>query len=998
MNSSSTVIRSQFLDLDTILEKNEYYDLHTFLSEIKEKKADFGLNRENYSMLKKKLENIICAIFSDKDNKLYKTINNSFSYLDVFLTIFDKNEELKQKVRKLENREFNCSGKDKKLASTQYSTNKYEKINNELREEVLNLKKEISKRDTKIKSLEMDLSSTEEERDRVKELLKSKSESIKELEKSILELSDKNNTLEYSLNRMRDSNLSLRAQRCLPNAFMSLHQDGEDMTQKVFEDIIEDLMDYVKKYFDRIEHLEAVQTKLLQLIDKYKLAIDITLSKMEVKESFDIENFMNDLFLKIKNIDIDNREIQECLCDESVPVENRIINFCNDCCRLYNDINVNRSSSSNHGNELRHNELDVLSKTTFSLLNFISELANSKKLQTLSIEASFDEIDINKVLRASYTRVHDFLNQYGISLVSEVSFFDNLLPKIDPTTGSSNLASVLESISHDTEEERILYYYLCQSLVVNDNLRRIYIQLNDCYIKAKNNIKNNENELLILKGRIEELTTNNLVGESTASKIPEEIERLEINCVSDFDLPLIEVIEQNQNLIRSMVIQSSHLSVEPVKPDVHSTSELDTLRNQLDEYTTKDDEKSKMIHSLKTENESMEKKLGKQGEQIRKYKTLFRYFVKELDNLRLKMKHYISEQCKFILSSKDVITGLIGEFRKYFINQKYNSISKMESVVFNINGLNRDLSILRKNNETLRIEKDSIKAQLKVSNEALQQESLKSRTLEMKLKCLEDSKQNETAMRIRKSQLELRNKESELNQKLERTKNDYLHKMNSFYLDIIHTFKEYADLSVPATEDSIKDLLCRVSQYLKEVKSSNQSSQKNMEDLVNIKAMLSLSQDQKAAPIVNDFIRNQRNKSDEINKLKVDNNYLLKELSKSKTLRDQSNYVEQWMDWSTKICSIIFPHNRITEPNNMRKVIEDIIMSSKTDDFITRKIMKFREQKYLLTRYNLPLKRIINNTELRTKSTIIACISLFYLKRASGHSDDTFSFSYICRR
>ena len=911
-------------------------------------------------------------------------------------------EELKRKLSEQENI---INDKESEIENLNDSNKSLVTANSEL-------EKEVSKRDKKIQKLEDIAYDVDEEK--------------RKLEAQIEDLK-----LQIELKQVPGADDDNKESLMIENE--QLKQQNSDLLA-----LIDSQTQQYESQFQEILSLTTQKNKLAtmvynllrecELYDAMKEGREEELIKeREITPEVEEHANFDKLISQIKLLAESDKEITEIINNEEMEGSEKVINIIEGLIKEKMKVRSQESLVSMNKR---------LTDAVFSQLKFISELSNSKELQKLMIEAPQNEFLRRQLINAVQT-TNEFLVANNITLHEEQSLFDFLLPRTIADQMKSqeklieNLSNYLDE--HEDAAESELFLIVVQCLTCNTVLMKYSTEVKNIAQKhtfENRTLKQQLNSRSVIEPEYSAASTRDAKTMPESEK--ETIQRLAIKCremlaeqYEDADLrPLDELIDsiggdelkENQQYVmkleKKVLSQKAKLTETTEKYNAminELNEELLKLQEEfkevseqksgkVEEYVQQIEELKGTVQDTEKENEELRQELEQTKEEINK---ITEEKDQEIDEIKKQCKevgdifdHILVElhtKNQELTEGSTIIARGVEHLRKKFVHMMRTSNQTIKKKVMQvlaendktIKKMEKELKQTKTALDQTKEERDKLKENLTEEKKNALALSVKVRTLELKAKSSDEAAKREINLKQKQLEFQARAREAEANQKAEHAKLEASRQTHEVYTKICRTFKEFVDITQPISAETVDTVIKRASERIKAAKQAAIVKEELLEEQDILRRILNVKPgtNVRLSSALSDFVHKANLQGNKIEVLENENKRMKKEITDARSTNVMASTVKEWEAWCAKISDLLFGHS--ATPEETKKAIENVVLSSTDKSATTRKIELLRNEKKIVM---LGLDQRVRK-QLRPSliGPILAFTALLHIQKLSGH-------------
>ena len=363
--------------------------------------------------------------------------------------------------------------------------------------------------------------------------IKKTNEKIQKYEDMIFDFDQQNQKLKKQIDDLKMQNEVLLHQTSENDGKMDIEIENEQLKQQIddlvkFTDIQNQHCDQqstqIQTLFNQRKNLSEIIYKLLQeleMMERVNVQQSLQQKPKEEVISRDIvplidpekereteKSILASLVSQIKEFIFEDQQAVEILSDSRISDEDKLFQVVE---------YLKKEKEMRKTQEALEARNQVLQKAVFSQLRFINELANSRELQKLMIQAPHTEM-LRKMLQSSYSQCQQYLTENNIqSDFDERSCFDYLLPRNSTQNSIESQQSYLinEVTNLKNIEDSNLFLLTVQCLTTNDILKKYSQELRNVAQKQAQENRTLKDEISQLK---EDSIFNEMQNKSTTIK------------------------------------------------------------------------------------------------------------------------------------------------------------------------------------------------------------------------------------------------------------------------------------------------------------------------------------------------------------------------------------------------------------------------------------------------------------------------------------------------
>ena len=266
----------------------------------------------------------------------------------------------------------------------------------------------------------------------------------------------------------------------------------------------------------------------------------------------------------------------------------------------------------------------------------------------------------------------------------------------------------------------------------------------------------------------------------------------------------------------------------------------------------------------------------------------------------------------------------------------------------------------------------NLRTQLKEAQNATISVDLENKVLQQRMKALEERTQREKdnyeaqySLKQLKNDDEIRAKAQKLQEDMEKKKNEFMNKL-------VAELREFADSSVPVTEQNVLALMSDIYTRLKINARDNEKADDLDRQMREIRQLLDAPKGTRTVAVVRDYTESFRELKAKIAALEKEKKNVIAELSP-----------DEWNEWAKRVSKVVCDGKQPESSRELRQKIEEAVFAAVGSQTLLHKIEFLREQKKVLKDQSIPAEK----DDYPTSLTSVICSFMFLrrIMRMSNH-------------
>ena len=266
----------------------------------------------------------------------------------------------------------------------------------------------------------------------------------------------------------------------------------------------------------------------------------------------------------------------------------------------------------------------------------------------------------------------------------------------------------------------------------------------------------------------------------------------------------------------------------------------------------------------------------------------------------------------------------------------------------------------------------NLRTQLKEAQNAQISLDLENKVLQQRMKSLEERTQREKDNYEAQYSLKQIKNDDDLRAKSQRLQEEMEKKKNEFMTKLVAELREFADSTVPVTEQNVLALMSDIYTRLKINARDNEKADDLDRQMREIRQLLDAPKGTRTVAVVRDYTESFRELKAKISTLEKEKKNVIAELSP-----------DEWNEWAKRVSKVVFDGKQPESSRELRQKIEEAVFAAVNSQNILHKLEFLREQKKVLQEQAIPPEK----DDFPTSLTSVICSFMFLrrIMRMSNH-------------
>ena len=495
--------------------------------------------------------------------------------------------------------------------------------------------------------------------------------------------------------------------------------------------------------------------------------------------------------------------------------------------------------------------------------------------------------------------------------------------------------------------------------------------------------------------------------------------------------PYVEVLEEKLAALNEKLQNERHQYQEEREGNENIIQQLRennkqyaiTVKNQLEQINTIQEEIDEKFSGVKEENETLQKALEQQNQQnkdltelVQKQKEHIDSFAanreQEVEQVRQNIQKEYQEQFDQLQTEIDKLKSSIEKKEKEHYNvikniqksckaeikkkeqEKEDETQRNEELKRHYESLLQDLNNKLKAARSQQSDDQDRLQQIKEDAEETKQQNtqivVENKMLKMKLNASQEKLEREKSMLVSQFNMTKMKLEADYKKQYEDQMLQLQSDRTEFLTNICQLFVNFVDFNKPINEDSVIEILDKVSEVVNNHEKKDADLSTFYADIDEIRTLLNITDKDSIKNAISQLISrlHQYEKAQET--MKEEQEQTNKLAKSMKASLDAADRAKEWEEWATRVHGVVTDNFTITkDPNLIRYSLEEALMNSIGQRQLWRRMEILRAEKNILVKGKArgPVQQF-RPTLITVLSVIVSCRRMMKL---SGHLRSTLS-------